>query len=61
MSSKKRCVPFFVTKILQQETVNDLKSHWRKSQVYRRQSSELGSDDIMSAQKLQFYFEEMLE
>lgn len=51
-SSKKHCVPFlgqFLTQILQQETVNDLKFQRRKSQDRRPQPAELSSHDTLSA------------
>ena len=51
-SSKNHCVPFlgqFLTQIVQQETVNDLKSHRRKSRGRRPQSIELGNHETLSA------------
>jgi len=54
MSSKNLCVPFLgqlLTQIVQQETVNDLKSYRRKSRGRRPQSGELnsGSHETLSA------------
>ncbi|XP_065910827.1 uncharacterized protein [Dysidea avara] len=54
MSSKNLCVPFlgqFLTQIVQQETVNDLKSYRRKSRGRRPQSGEFnsGSHETLSA------------